>query len=96
MALLWGDSSGREVALLRRRVELLEEQVAMLAKFAGMDPNHLPQARPVLDEQAQQLALCGQRIAAIKVHRETRHLDLVTAKDDVEAFLAEHSRASTS
>lgn len=68
----------------------------MLAKFAGMDPNHLPQARPVLDEQAQQLALRGQRIAAIKVHRETRHLDLVTAKDDVEAFLAEHSRASTS
>ena len=52
MALLWGDSSGREVALLRRRVELLEEQVAMLAKFAGMDPNHLPQARPVLDRLA--------------------------------------------
>ncbi|WP_156188186.1 hypothetical protein [Arsenicicoccus sp. oral taxon 190] len=93
MALMWGDSGkDREIALLRRRVSLLEEQVRVLARFTGMDANHLPQEQEVLGAEAQRLAIEGHKIAAIKSHREDSGADLVTATRDVEAFLAQHER----
>ncbi|MCH8613549.1 hypothetical protein [Arsenicicoccus dermatophilus] len=93
MALLWGDTrADRQVLLLRRRVELLEEQVRLLARFTGIDPHHLPQEREVLGEEAARLALAGHKVAAVRAHRKAEHVDLKTAVVDVETFLAQHER----
>lgn len=91
MALLGREArTDREIVMLRRRVDLLEQQLAVLVRFTGIDPGQLPTAREPLGERAQQLALRGHKVQAVKAHREDTHVDLATAVRDVDTFLARH------
>lgn len=87
-----GSATDNEVTMLRRRVRLLEEQVAALAAFTGIDPHHLPREVDPVSREARQLVEEGKFIAAIKVHRQQHGLDLVTAKRDIDAVRAQVAR----
>lgn len=82
-----GSAGASEHIALQRRVAVLEAQLAELAKFTGIDVTRLPSQVDVLSAQCKQLALQGQTIHAIKLHREQTGADLLTAKTDVEDFL---------
>ncbi|WP_374929544.1 hypothetical protein [Kytococcus sedentarius] len=73
-----------ENARLARRVALLEAQVAELAQRSGTDLRTVQAPSPVSPE-VRALALRGQPVRAIKLHREQTGLGLRAAKDDVDA-----------
>lgn len=79
----WFGDSDASMADLRRRVAVLEAQVAELSRVAGVDLTRLPVAPPVSD-RVRDLALAGKQIEAIKVHREETGLSLLEAKADVD------------
>jgi cbb3-type cytochrome oxidase subunit 3 len=68
----------------RARLFRLERKLDLMLKHLSIDISQLD----VLSEEARKLADAGQKIAAIKAHREQTGLGLRDAKDDVEAYLA--------
>ena len=70
-----------------QRLRTLETQVAYLYRHLGLDPaDAVPTASGALDPEVVQLINSGNKIAAIKVHRERTGLGLAEAKDAVEEF----------
>ena len=78
-----------ENARLRRRVDLLEAQVAELAHRSGVTLRATPP--PAVSTEVRTLAQRGDVIRAIKLHREQTGLGLKAAKDDVDAVVAGRS-----
>lgn len=77
-------SNTDEMANLRRRVSILERQLATVAQHVGID--QLPSDPGVMAASAEVLEhlRAGNRIAAIKAHREATGTGLAEAKRDVE------------
>lgn len=78
---LYRQHSGAGLAEAKDAVELIERG----------EP--LPDSTPVtddLEEQILELMAAGQKIAAIKLHRERTHVGLKEAKDAVEALASRH------
>lgn len=71
-------------ARLQRRIDTLERQVEFLARHLDIDPRRLPQAPPACSPEVVQLVRNGQKIQAIKLHREQTGLGLAEAKHDVD------------
>lgn len=71
---------------LRRRIEVLERRVAILERAAGMAAPQQPAGygEPLVSEGVRNLALGGNKIAAIKLLREESGLGLKDAKNVVE------------
>jgi ribosomal protein L7/L12 len=70
-----------------QRLRMLENQVAYLYRHLGLDPaDAVPSASEGLDPEVVQLLNGGNKIQAIKLHRERTGLGLAEAKDAVEAF----------
>lgn len=74
---------GESPATLRRRVALLEAQVAALAARTGTDLSRVKPPCPVSD-RVRALIAQGKTIHAVKAHREETGLGLKEAKDDVD------------
>jgi large subunit ribosomal protein L7/L12 len=77
---------------LHDRLRKLETQVSHLYRHLGLDPaDAVPQAGGGLDQDVVQLINSGNKIQAIKVHRERTGLGLAEAKDAIEAFERRYS-----
>lgn len=83
LGLTGGMNTEQEVVRLRRRVDTLEAQVAELARATGTDLRFVD-VGPAVSDEVRQLALSGQQIKAIKVHREQTGAGLAEAKRDVD------------
>ena len=68
----------------RARMFRLERKLDAIIKHLNIDVTQLD----AISDEAKRLADQGQKIQAIKVHREQTGLGLRDAKDDVEAYLA--------
>jgi ribosomal protein L7/L12 len=70
-----------------QRLRTLETQVAYLFRHLGLDPaDAVPIASGGLAPEVVQLINAGNKIQAIKVHRERTGLGLAEAKDAIEEF----------
>ena len=70
-----------------RRLHTLETQVAYLYRHLGLDPaDAVPDASGGLAPDVVQLINSGNKIQAIKLHRERTGVGLAEAKDAVDAF----------
>jgi large subunit ribosomal protein L7/L12 len=70
-----------------RRLRTLENQVAYLFRHLGLDPaDAVPTASGELAPEVVALINSGNKIQAIKAHRERTGLGLAEAKDAVERF----------
>lgn len=83
LGLSGGVSPTAEVRRLRREVEVLHQQVALLARAQGVDVSRVRPGLPV-SESVAALIRSGRQIQAIKVHREETGLGLAEAKADVD------------
>ena len=80
-----------EYARLLERLRLVEAQVAHLYGHLGVDPADVPPQPTDLDPEVVQLINSGNKIHAIKLHRERTGLDLKEAHDAIEAFEKRYS-----
>ncbi len=71
---------------LRRRIEALERRIAILERAAGMAPRPSPSGEMVASDMVRQLALQGNKIAAIKLLRDETGLGLREAKNIVDGI----------
>jgi ribosomal protein L7/L12 len=70
-----------------QRLRVLENQVAYLYRHLGLDPvDAVPTAAGGLSPEVVQLINSGNKIEAIKIHRERTGLGLGEAKDAVDEF----------
>ena len=70
-----------------QRLRTLETQVAYLFRHLGLDPaDAVPTAAGGLDPEVVGLVNAGNKIQAIKVHRDRTGLGLAEAKDAIEEF----------
>jgi ribosomal protein L7/L12 len=70
-----------------QRLRTLEAQVAYLYRHLGLDPaDAVPVASGSMSPEVVQLINGGNKIGAIKLHRERTGLGLAEAKDAVEGF----------
>jgi ribosomal protein L7/L12 len=69
-----------------QRLRTLENQVAYIYRHLGLDPADAVPAAGGLSPEVVQLINSGNKIQAIKAHRERTGLGLAEAKDAVEAF----------
>lgn len=72
----------------RARLFRLERKLDAVIKHLNIDVSQLDE----ISDQAKKLADQGDKIQAIKVHREQTGLSLRDAKDEVEAYLANRSQ----
>lgn len=77
-------SNDDETAALRRRVAILERQLAAVAQHVGIDRLPDVPGTPSAPDQVVQLLREGSKIAAIKAYREATGGGLAEAKRDVE------------
>jgi hypothetical protein len=68
----------------RARLFRLERKLDLVLKHLNIDAGQVEE----LSEEAKKFADQGEKIAAIKVHREQTGMGLREAKDDVEAYMA--------
>ncbi|MBN3455741.1 ribosomal protein L7/L12 [Mycobacterium sp. DSM 3803] len=71
---------------LRRRIEALERRVAILERAAGIAPRPSPSGETVASDMVRQLAVQGNKIAAIKLLRDETGLGLREAKNIVDGI----------
>jgi large subunit ribosomal protein L7/L12 len=70
-----------------QRMRMLETQVAYLYRHLGLDPaDAVPIASGELTPEVVQLLNSGNKIQAIKAHRERTGVGLAEAKDAIDAF----------
>ncbi len=72
---------------LEQRVAQLENQVAFLQLFLGIDPALADGGGSVLPPEFHTAIRHGRSVEAIKIYRQVTGASLVTAKDAVEAMI---------
>jgi ribosomal protein L7/L12 len=77
---------GRSLAGARRQSQRVEQKVDAILAHLGIDATAFPVAGD-LPAEVRELANNGEKIAAIKRHRELTGCGLKEAKDAVEAYL---------
>ncbi len=91
LGLTGGFDAQSEVRRLRREVDLLKQQVEMLARAQQVDLGRVQPPLPVSKAVIALLAQ-GKDIAAIKAHREETGLGLAEAKQDIDEAKARRLR----
>jgi hypothetical protein len=82
----WGLSAGRRNPGNGKMLRRLEAKVDAIIQHLGIELSE-EMMQGGLSEEVKRLADTGQKIAAIKLHREEAKLGLKEAKDDVESYL---------